>query len=140
MVKDETIKTYKNKFMQHYKTIIQTCDQSFLTDFQVWCYVLDNFTNEQILDFLPDFMCKIFIDKNDVITLLYKPSVETFKEVVTKEQNKMILQIMSTASISQGEAMIMADEMFSNQIGYFNAFNLTLWQCVDIIRLKILNK
>lgn len=127
-------KIYQEKFAQSYKKVINECDNNFLTEFHAWCYVLDNFTNEQILDFLPDFMCKIFIDRNDVITFLYKPCVETFKEMIAKEQDKMILQIMSTASISQGEAMIMADEMFNEQVGYFHTFNLLLWQNVNVIR------
>lgn len=132
---DKIIGEFEKKFKTHFEDVLSNYDgDGFLTNFQAWYYVLTHFTNEQIIDFTPDFLLKCFYDPEDYVDMYYDTIVSTFEKSIRKQQVEVIYEIMTTKSVSQGEAMIIADEAFSNEIGYFYAFTMSLYGCFNAMR------
>lgn len=132
---DKIVDEFKEKFKTYYEDVLINYDgDGFLTNFQVWCYVLTHFTNEQIIDFTPDFLLKCFYDPEDYVDMYYNTIVSSFEEAIRKQQVEVIYKIMITENVSQGEAMIIADKVFSNEIGYFNAFAMSLHACFNAMQ------
>lgn len=129
---------FQEKFEKHFQEVIDNYDgDGFFTEFQAWIYVLTHFTNEQIIDFTPDFMLKVFYNPEDYIDTYYEVIVPTFEKSISETQTDLIYSAMTSKSISQGEAMIAADKAFAAQIGYFKTFFMTLWACFEGLRQAI---
>lgn len=123
---EEDMKDFLTKFVQCYKKVAENCNQTFLTDFQIWYYVITHFSNEQIINFLPNFFVDSFENAEACVDFYYDIIVANFKETITEELEKQISSLMITHSVSQGEAMIAADSAFEKQIGYFTAFSISV--------------
>ena len=119
---EEDMKDFSIKFMQCYKKVVENCNQTFLIDFQIWHYVLTHFSNEQIINFLPNFIIDAFENTEACVDFYYDIIVTNFKETIIEELEEAISTLMTTHSVSQGEAMIAADSAFEKQIGYFTVF------------------
>lgn len=64
--------------------------------------------------------------EKDIINGLYTANMDTFKEMLDKELNKVVELYMSTSSISLGEALIFAEKHFANEVGFLNTFIMGL--------------
>jgi hypothetical protein len=135
------IDEFDNKFQKCFKDVLDKYDgNGFFTGFQVWYYAITHFTNEQIIDFTPDFMLKVFYDPEDYIDTYYEVIVPTFEKSIAEQQTDVIHEIMITKGVSQGEAMIIADKAFDEQIGYFRVFFMALWSCFKGLREAVQKK
>lgn len=123
---EEIFAEFQEKFLEAYKETAENCNETFLTDFQIWNYMLTHFTDEQILKFLPQYIHEIFVYDDDKVKW-YGSVVKSWSETISEQQQEKISEAMCKASISQGEAMILADKAFNDQIGYFNSFAMCLF-------------
>ena len=64
--------------------------------------------------------------EKDIINGLYTANMDTFKELLDKELNRVVKLYMSTSSISLGEALIFAEKHFANEVGFLNTFIMGL--------------
>ena len=127
---NEFVESYTVKFIECYSKALEKCERKFLTTFQIWCYALDNFTDEQILYLLPKSMDILSVDNR---IKHFKEIVSTWKQVVTEAQTEVINTIMSTENVSQGEAMLLADNYYDEQIGYFSSFSKCLMSAILVL-------
>ena len=122
------------KFGEHYKGIIADSDKTYLIKYHMHRYAIEHLTDSQIIDSFDTPWCN-----NEELCTTFRENSKACQEVIEKQLNDAVKQIMTSRSLSLGEAMIIADEQFDKQIGYLDLFLrnfTTLMKMIRIVKTK----
>lgn len=107
----------KKKIIQCYEDILKDCKTKFFLTYQMHYYVLEHFKDEHIIkSFNTPWLTE------DGLIKLFRAVFDTWTKTINKQLDEGVMKVMSSQSLSQGEAMLIADSAFEEQVGYLNSF------------------
>lgn len=118
------------KFGEHYKKTIADSDKSYLIKYHMHRYALKHLTDSQIIDSFDAPWCN-----NEELCEVFRETSKIWQKVIEKQLNDAAKQIMTSHSLSIGEAMIIADEEFDKQIGYVDLFLRNFTILMEMMRM-----
>lgn len=119
------------KFGEYYKKTIVDSDESYFIKYHMHRYAIEHLTDSQIIDSFNTPWCK-----NEKLCEIFRGISKTWQEVVEKQLDDVIKEIMISHSISLGEAMIIADDHFDKEIGYLKSFLTAFGTTMEVIRVE----
>ena len=116
------------KFMKYYFEIANRGKDSgicFITDFQIWAYVIKHISDKEILDVMTDEIYDIMTDEGKV--KFFRFAMDGWYQATRATHKKFIRKEMIKNGVSEGEAMIIVDNIFKKNLGYYGTIQYSLY-------------